>query len=233
MASKMEDHRKPRYRYDTMSRQDILTSIPVYDPAVAELLIDECEIVATIHLHTIEFQSQFPNFDGAEQRAESILCHVRETLDLICFDGESELAGRFWRHIYTDVSGDVMQDRLDKFEKLIRSVQAAHHLLRRALERKILKSNWREDNSLSTLESEYIRDLAGVYWIALKRKPGRSKSTIGPFVRFAWAAMRPILDERMPTIDSLNDKWARLRIDITKSRIDQRSVRQFERYYFK
>jgi hypothetical protein len=227
----MEDRRKPRYRYDTMSRQDILASIPIHDPAVAELLIDECEIVATIHLHTIEFQSQFPNFEGAEQRVKSILYHVRETLDLISFGGDSELSGRFWRHIYTDVSGEVKQDRLDKFIKLIRSVHTAHHLLRRTSERNNLKSNWREDNSLSMFENEYIRDLAGVYWFTLKRKPGRSKSTIGPFVRFTWAAMRPILDERMPTIDSLNDKWARLRIDITKSRIDQRSVRQFERYF--
>jgi hypothetical protein len=56
-----EDRRPARYGYDPMSRQEILASIPIYDSDVAKTLMDECEIVATIHLHTIEFQSDFPN----------------------------------------------------------------------------------------------------------------------------------------------------------------------------
>jgi hypothetical protein len=60
----MEDLRRPRYRYDVVSRQAILDSISIFNPDVAKILIDECEIVATIHLHTIAFQANFPNCDG-------------------------------------------------------------------------------------------------------------------------------------------------------------------------
>jgi hypothetical protein len=227
----MEDLRRPRYRYDVVSRQAILDSISIFNPDVAKILIDECEIVATIHLHTIVFQANFPNYDNASYRITSILDHLGQVLDLVNFDGDSELAGRFWAQILMDAYGDVPPDRWDKFLKLTRSVHAARHLLRRASQHKGFESKWKENNSLSVLEIEYIKDLAGIYWHTLKRKPGRSKSTIGPFVRFAWAAMNPVLGDRMPTIDSLNDKWARLRFDTTKTHLNELSVKQFGRHY--
>jgi hypothetical protein len=227
----MEDRRKPRYRYDARSRQEILDSIPILDPSVSHVIIDECEIVATIHLHTIAFQANFPTFDSANHRIGTILNHLQGAFELAHFDDDVKLAARFWRHILEDDYGDVPADRWDRFVKLTRSVRAAQHLLRRASGREGFKSKWKEDNSLSVLEVEYLTDLAGVYWHSLQRKPGRSKSTIGPFVRFAWAAMNPILRDRMPTIDSLNDKWARLRFDATKTGVNEWSVKRFGRHY--
>jgi hypothetical protein len=227
----MEDLRRPRYRYDVVSRQEILDSIPIFNLDVAKILIDECEIVATIHLHTIGFQANFPNYNNASYRITSILDHLGQVLDLVSFDGDSELAGRFWTQILMDDSGVVPEDRWARFLKLTRSVYAARHLLGRASQNKGFESKWKENNSLSVLEIDYVKDLAGIYWHTLKRKPGRSKSTIGPFVRFAWAAMNPVLGDRMPTIDSLNDKWARLRFDATKLQLSQFSVKQFGRFY--
>jgi len=43
--------------------------------------------------------------------------------------------------------------------------------------------------------------------------------------------MNPILGERMPMIDSLNDKWARLKHDATKTSLNDLSVLQFTRLY--
>src|SRR5271165_4239520 len=227
----MEARRKPRYRYNAVSRKAILDSIAIHDLEIAERLIEECEIVATIHFHTITFQANFPNFESADRRITLILDHLGKALDLVNFDGDGELTGRFWGHILADDSGDVPRERWEKFLRLKRSVHAAHHLLRRASERENFESKWREDNSLSVLEIEYVKDLAGIYWHTLRRKPGRSKTTIGPFVRFAWAAMNPILGERMPMIDSLNDKWARLKHDATKTSLNDLSVLQFTRLY--
>jgi hypothetical protein len=141
-----------------------------------------------------------------------------EAYELLSFQGEVEIAAKFWKLVLSDSFLYVEKNRWESFVKLTRSFLAAHHLLRRVSERKQFDSKWWKENSLHAFDLDFLQQLSYVYFHVLKRKPGRSKSTIGPFVRFAWAAMRPVLGRRTPTIDSLNNKWARLRCDSTKSK---------------
>jgi hypothetical protein len=205
------------FSYDASSRRAILEAIDISDPDVCKELIADCEAVSRIYLDGISYYGNLLNMDSVDERITRILDLAKRAYDLTMFDDQTEIAKKFWRLALADSSGNLDESRWDRFIKLTRSIRAAHHLLRRASERKEFESKWREDNSERAYDLDLLKQISCVYFHVLKPKPGRSKSTIGPFVRFAWAAMRPVLGPRMPTIDSLNNRWARLRYDPTKT----------------
>jgi hypothetical protein len=160
----------------------------------------------------------------------SILKGISDTMQLVEFDGEKEVARAFWTTVLLDPSGKLPSKRLDGFLRLTRSVTAARHYLRRFSERDAIRLAFTKDTSDNAREAHLLKQFACVFYHVLGRKPGRSKSTVGPFVRFAWAAMAPVVRKRMPPIDALNDKWARLQYDVAKTRFGL-SVEEFDEFY--
>jgi hypothetical protein len=222
--------RRSRFRYGPESRQAILSAIPLSEGEIATSIVAMCERVATHHVAMTELYVGYPSQRLAERRIESILQRMSELIDLVEFDPGSDVAKVFWLDIFAGPSANVPHERLAKFEKFTRSFAAAHHLLRRFSERDGFQKAWIQSTSETAFETRFLQQLACVYYHILGRKPGRSKSTVGPFVRFAWAAMTPVLRKRMPTIDALNDKWARLRYDATKTKVDM-TVAEFDKFY--
>jgi hypothetical protein len=224
------EQRRSRFRYGPESRQAILSAIPLSEGETATSIVAMCERVATHHITIVELYVGYPTRRLAERRIESILQRMSELIDLVEFDPGSDVANLFWQDIFSGPSATVSYERLSKFARLARSFTAAHHLLRRFSERDGLQKTWLQGTSVAAFETRFLQQLACVYYHILHRKPGRSKSTVGPFVRFAWAAMTPVLQKRMPTIDALNDKWARLRYDATKTKVGM-TVGEFEEFF--
>jgi hypothetical protein len=55
-----------------------------------------------------------------------------------------------------------------------------------------------------------INYLADNYLTVMGKEPGRSKSSIGPFVRYAFEVLSSVPFLRSPkTVDALNERWAR------------------------
>jgi hypothetical protein len=57
--------------------------------------------------------------------------------------------------------------------------------------------------------NSFLKMLSVIFYQVLGKKCGRSKSTIGPFVRFAHAVMSE-LPSITPQIETINERWARL-----------------------
>lgn len=43
--------------------------------------------------------------------------------------------------------------------------------------------------------------------------------------------MAPVLGTRMPTIDTLNERWARLKYDFTKTKLNDLAMKEFDEFY--
>jgi hypothetical protein len=209
----MSDDRKPLFRYNEDSRRAILTSIDLSEGALADELVEMCELLAQTHLCNVNFFADYPDKNEAKDRIYAILYHLGEAIRQADFDGDLNRRNNFWATVFTDANGVLPPDRWFGWSKFARSMEAAHHHLRRFAERRLQALQLENVGGSSALETNYLKQLSCAYYHILKRKPGRSKSTIGPFVRFAWAAMAPILNDRAPTIETLNERWARLKYD--------------------
>jgi hypothetical protein len=231
-GNEMSDDRKPLFRYNESSRRAILTSIDLSEGAVADELIEMCECISQSHLDNVIYYTNYPSLNESENRINSILYHLSEAIRHIEFDGDRERRDKFWANVFVDANGDLPQARWFGWSKFARSIEAAHHHLRRFAERRLKTMQLEKGGGLVALETSYLKQLSSAYCHILNRKPGRSKSTIGPFVRFAWAAMEPILCDRAPTVETLNERWARLKYDAGQTKIDLRAIEELKRNYF-
>ena len=121
----------------------------------------------------MNFFADYPDKDEAKDRIYAILYHLGEVIRHADFNGDLNRRNNFWATVFTDANGVLPPDRWFGWSKFARSMEAAHHHLRRFAERR-----------LQALQLENVGGSFCAYYHILKRKPGRSKSTIGPFVRF-------------------------------------------------
>lgn len=226
----MNDTRRPRFRYDTKSRRLILASIALEEGEIADKLIYTCEVMANIHMDSIEYFAAYPKNNEISHRLSAILYHLRELWQLANFEEDWERRDKFWANALVNSRGEPMPERWQKLKKFNRSIEAAYYHLCRHSEKQLGKTVGKASDDRGS-QNGFLRQLSCAYFHVLGRKPGRSKSTIGPFVRFAWAAMRPVFADEMPTIETINERWARQKYDATRTRLDQRAFAEFERDY--
>lgn len=222
---------KTLFAYDAQDSQAILDSIGLAEGVLAEKLLEMCRLIAQVHLDNVQWYRSYPRPSDAQHRVSSILFHLSEAMRHAKFDGDYNQRDKFWASVFVDSAGEAHSEGWGRWLRLTRSLEAAHHLLRRFAERKLKALQSEKDGSVGALEAGYLRQLSCAYTHILSRKPGRSKSTIGPFVRFAWAAMRPVLLERAPTIETLNERWARLKYDPSNASFDPRALEEMKRDY--
>ena len=135
--------------------------------ATASELVAMCERVATQHLGAQKAYVSFPNRKLAASRISLILKLLADTMALVDFENDMELAEAFWRDILADSSGVVPTERWEKFARLTRSVVAAHHFLRRYSDRDAFQSRWIEDTRTTTLETNLLKQFACVFYHVL------------------------------------------------------------------
>ena len=228
----MTDNRKAMFRYNAIARQAILNGIDLSEGALADELIEMCEFIAQSHIENLTYNAFLPSLNEAERHIDAILYHLSEAIRHIDFDGDWERRDKFWAKAFVDANGDLPAARWFGWSKFARSLETAHHHLRRFAERKLRSLQLEKGGGVAALEIHYLKQLSSAYCHILKRKPGRSKSTIGPFVRFAWVAMVPVLLDRMPTIETLNERWARLKYDPSGTKLDLRVLEEMKAAYF-
>jgi hypothetical protein len=191
-----------------------------------------CELLAQTYICHVDFFADYPNKNEANDRIDAILYHLREVLRHADFDGDHNRRKNFWVTVFIDGNGVLPPDRWFGWSKFARSMEAAHHHLRRFAERRLQALQFENVGGSSALENGYLKQLSCAYYHILKRKPGRSKSTIGPFVRFAWAAMAPVLDDHTPTIETLNERWARLKYDPVGTKLSEEALQDLKATHF-
>lgn len=177
----MSDDRKPLFHYNNSSRRAILTSIDLSEGALSNELVEMCELLAQIYICNVDFFADYPNNNEANDRIYAILYHLREVLRHADFDGDHNRRKNFWVTVFIDGNGVLPPDRWFGWSKFARSMEAAHHHLRRFAERRLQALQFENVGGSSALENGYLKQLSCAYYHILKRKPGRSKSTIGPF----------------------------------------------------
>ena len=76
----MSDDRKPLFRYNEDSRRAILTSIDLSEGALADELVEMCELLAQTHLCNVNFFADYPDKNEAKDRIYEILYHLGEAI---------------------------------------------------------------------------------------------------------------------------------------------------------
>lgn len=222
--------KRKRYRYNPKARAKIRASVPFPDSLMEEV-IEACEHIASTHVYDVAFWPRFMKWDAADDRITKILDHLFKAHELAYFEGDAKQAEVFWARVLSDKYGEVADHRWDKFWSFLRSIVAAHHYLRRWSEQTAKNREWCTDISLTHFEGVFLKELACTYYQLLGKLPGRSKSTVGPFIRFAHSAMAPVLGPRMPSLEALNDRWARLKYDVRSKELNETGVELFRKYF--
>lgn len=225
----MSDGRKAMFRYDPAARKRILQAIGPSDDAVAEELIEMCELVAQTCLDNQEYFASFPSKNESKKHIDAILHHIEQLLKYADFDGDKEKRNRFWVQAVEDEERVKFSDRFYRWSALARSLEAAHHLIRRFSERRF---DSLYSNIMISSQNFFLEQIGCVYFSIINRKPGRSKSTIGPFIRFAWAAMVPVFGDSAPSIDSLNERWARMKFDPIRKKLNPVALKEMREDYY-
>jgi hypothetical protein len=118
----------------------------------------------------ISYWKPLSNIESVDDRITRIFDLIKKAYDLTIFDDQTDISEKFWRLALTDSSGSLDESRWDRFIKLTRSIRAAHHLLRRASERKRFESKWSEGSSERAYDLELLKQMSCVYFHVLKRK---------------------------------------------------------------
>lgn len=78
-----------------------------------------------------------------------------------------------------------------------------------------------------TAVNDTLYELAKIYFTIIGKKPGRSKSTIGPFVRYAYIVLSELPLYKIKSIDSLNDRWANSKVQPRKIKLEIDFAREY------
>jgi hypothetical protein len=218
------------FTYNLEQRQAILASIGIPEGEIANKLIFGCEMVADIILHNWDYFLSLPDDRETKQILTRIAWHMNEIIRIASFDDDKGVSDRFWMMILLNRNQHLPLWRWNKFTNLRYNINIGFNYLASIINND-KPSAWICDKETSILSekqltgNKHLKSLAVVYYSALGKIPGRSKSTIGPFIRFAHAAMFAMAGNLTPSIETLNERWARLDFDPSKRRL-QKSVLQ-------
>ncbi len=225
-----EDTEEDFYVFEPEDRLAILKSVRLQEGELADKLILFCEIAADQALYEWDYYSGLPNIKEANRRIDEIYQHVVALIDLVSFGDDHERRNAFWGVILRNKREGLSQSRWDKFTAFVSGLLLAKVFLKSIkLNEKMFTSSKYTIDELKkrTTGNEFLKSLSFIYSSVLERRPGRSKSTIGPFVRFAHAVMFALAGSLTPPIETLNERWARLDFDPSKRRWNEDSVDEY------
>jgi hypothetical protein len=221
------------FTYSPEARRAILASIGLEEGQVADRLIVGCEIVAGNMLHNWSFFSPLPNDKETRRILNEIFWHISEIIRIASFNDNIEVRDRFWRLVLLNRRGKLPPWRWYFFKRLFNSMIFGGNFLFAVLHNskpsvKLSDKEFSINANRDLTGRIFLEDLAVVYWHSLGKAPGRSKSTIGPFIRFAHAAMVAFVGEGLaPSIETLNERWARLDFDPRTILLNEAGVREY------
>jgi hypothetical protein len=220
------------FTYSPEQRQTILASIGLPENEIANKLIFGCEMVADTIIYNWDYFTPLPDDRETKQILTTIAWHMDEIIRIASFDGDKRARDKFWGMILLNRSQNLPRWRWNKFTDLLYWNTIAFNYLASIINND-KSSAWIAEKETSILSEKqltgkkHLKSLAVVYYSALGKIPGRSKSTIGPFIRFAHAAMFAMAGSLTPSIETLNERWARLDFDPSKMRLQKSALQEY------
>jgi hypothetical protein len=218
--------------YSPEQRKAILSAIGLPEGDVANKLILGCEYIADTMLSNWDYYMPFPRDKEMRNALNRIAWHMEQIIEIADFGGDLQLRDKLWANVLMNKRGILPNIRWKMFVKLYNSISFTTKFLR-LIARKEKSSLWLGDTK-SSLDPEkelngniHLKQLACHYYVTLGKLPGRSKSTIGPFIRFAHATMVSLSEGLTPSIETLNERWARLDYDPRGKSVPEKHVREY------
>jgi hypothetical protein len=218
--------------YSPEQRKAILSAIGLPEGEVADKLILACEYIADNTLTNWDYFMQFPKDKEMRNILNRIAWHMEQIIEIADFGGNERLRNSFWANMLLNKNAVLPKQRWKIFIKMFNSISFSVKFLR-LIANKEKTSMWfgGKDNSID-IERElngnvHLKQLASAYYLILGKRPGRSKSTIGPFIRFAHEAMVSLSKELTPSIETLNERWARLDFDPQGKNLNAQYIREY------
>jgi hypothetical protein len=211
----VEDTDEDFYVFEPESRKAILQSIGLPEGELADRLILYCEFAADAALSDWDFYSKMPNLKSAKKRLDDIWWHIHCAIELASFNGNNEQSDIFWRIVLRGKKLEEFQSDWNRFARAYNMMIVSRRYLERVNLDRLMFSNKKYCTDIlneCVTGSGFLKTLSVIYYHVLGKKCGRSKSTIGPFVRFAHAVMSE-LPALTPSIETINERWARMEFE--------------------
>lgn len=231
-AMDTDEDQEDIFTFSEEDRRSILASIGLANGPVANKLIVGCEIATEDALHNWSYFSSLPNDKETRRVLNEIFWHISEIIRIASFDDNIEVRDKFWKLVLLNRRGELPSWRWYSFRRLFNQLIFAGNFIFAVLHGhkksvRLCDENFSIKSNRELTGNRYLKDLALVYWYAFGKPPGRSKSTIGPFVKFAHATMVAFAGELAPSIDTLNERWARLDFDPRKARLNEAALKDY------
>jgi hypothetical protein len=216
--------------FDPEERAAILRSIGLPEGELADRLIFYCEMVADKAYKDLDYYFPLPSAKEARQRIYEILWHISAAIRLATFNSDMDMANKFWNVILFRRKGVILGTTWKRFCFALRMLVVAKKFLERVKINEYMFA--RGERNIEVFKNyatgnESLKTLSVVYCHVLRKKCGRSKSTIGPFVRFAHAVMLAIAGDLTPPVETINERWARLDFDPTTKHLDKKAIAEY------
>lgn len=187
-------------------------------------------MVADKAFNDLDYYFPLPTAREARRRVSEILWHINAAIRLATFNDDVELTGKFWNVILFRKKGVILSTTFKRFgvtlkvlfliKKFLERVEIHEYMFARGYDNIDVFKNYATGN-------ESLKSLSVVYYHVLGKKCGRSKSTVGPFARFAHAVMLAIAEDLTPPVETINERWARLDFDPTTKRWDKKTIDEY------
>jgi hypothetical protein len=227
-----------RFYYSEDEKRNILNAIGLSDGKIADRLIYECETVTHRFIASSRNYAELPTDKQMILRLHRINWHLEQVLLLAKFQNEDKSSDaylKFWSVVLITKRLTLPEWRMKKFRKLYNGIAIASRYLDSIIYNEessslIAGNEYSVDDDKQLCGAKHLKTLSCVFFNVLNKKPGRSKSTIGPFVRFAYAAMLPASPRLTPSIETLNERWARLKFDPREKSLIQIELKEILRF---
>lgn len=220
------------FTYSPEQRQTVLASIGLPEGEIANKLIFGCEMVADTIIANWDYFMPLPDDRETKQILDTIAWHMREIIRIASFDDNEEMSDKFWRMILLNRRQMLPHWRWKKYINLYNGIIFGGNYLISIINND-KASAWICDKETSIRSekqltgSKHLKSLAVIYYTVFGKIPGRSKSTIGPFIRFAHAAMFAMASSLTPSIETMNERWARLDFDPSEMRLQKSALQDY------
>ncbi|KAF2990149.1 hypothetical protein OGR47_11465 [Methylocystis sp. MJC1] len=207
--------------FDKDQRAAILASINLAEGELADRLILLCEMAADSAFIDWDIYDSLPNVKSAKWRIDGICWHLDQAIELASFGNDVEARGKFWAVVLGDKNRVLLDSTRTRFVNAYNTiVLIGRYLAKLKIDGKLTRKRYSIDVLRECVcGNDILKLLAVIYVHVLNRKCGRSKSTIGPFVRFAHSVMYSIAGDLTPPIETINERWARLSFEPTGKRL--------------
>jgi hypothetical protein len=195
-------------------KKKIRDALPVIDDKKFDALVFFSEMAVENASHNYFLWNENSNRTSSKDHLVRIRRHIDALVNELYWAERAHGGNfKFWNALLANKRGNLTDYRWTVFTRISRYINIASLFLDKYFEGTHISYH---NSEIGKKELDYnfqynrsINHIADIYFTFTDKVPGRSKSTIGPFVRFAYQILRATTIMVPKSIDALNERWAK------------------------